>query len=72
MELVGQRDDMKSEAASQAAQDKAQADAAKAKWDAMTPAQKQAVKKAAWNKKRAELDATEAVGQRDDTYPLPY
>lgn len=72
LELVGQRDDMKSESATQAAQMKAQADAAKARWDKMSPAEKQAVRKAAWSKKRAELDATEAVGQRDDSYTLPY
>jgi len=72
IELVGQRDDMKNESAAQAAQMKAQADAAKAKWDKMSPAEKQAVRKAAWDKRRAELDATEAVGQRDDSYTLPY
>ncbi|MFO1313383.1 MAG: hypothetical protein U1F41_15110 [Burkholderiales bacterium] len=72
IELVGQRDDMKNESAKQAAQLKAQADVAKARWDKMSPAEKQAVRKAAWSKKRAELDALEAVGQRDDSYTLPY
>ena len=72
MELVGQRDDMKSETASQSAQLKAETDAAKAKWDSLTPEQKQAVRKAAWQKKRAELDGLEAVGQRDDSYVLPW
>ena len=72
MELVGQRDDMKSETAAQTAQYKAEAAAAKAKWDKLSPAEKQAVRKASWQKKRAELDATEAVGQRDDSYVLPY
>src|SRR5262245_13922885 len=72
MELVGQRDDMKSETAAQTAQYKAEADAAKAKWDKLTPSEKQAVRKAAWAKKRAELNAMEAVGQRDDSYVLPY
>ena len=72
IELVGQRDDMKSESAAQSAQLKAEADAAKAKWDKLTPAEKQAVRKAAWAKKRAELNAIEAVGQRDDSYVYPY
>jgi hypothetical protein len=72
IELVGQRDDMKNESGTQAAQMMAQADAAQAKWDKMSPAEKQAVRKAAWNKKRGELDAAEAVGQRDDSYTLPY
>ncbi|MFO1304754.1 MAG: hypothetical protein U1F54_13560 [Burkholderiales bacterium] len=72
MELVGQRNDMQRETAAQSAQAKAQADAAKAKWDSMTPAQKKAVKQAAWQKKRADLDALESVGQRDDNDILPY
>jgi hypothetical protein len=72
MELVGQRDDMQRETAAQSAQLKAQADAAKAKWDKLTPSEKQAARKSAWVKKRAELDGMEAVGQRDDTYVLPW
>jgi hypothetical protein len=72
MELVGQRDDMQRETAAQTAQYKAEAEAAKAKWDKLTPAEKQVVRKAAWQKKRAELNAMEAVGQRDDSYVLPY
>jgi len=72
MELVGQRDDMRSETASQSSQMKAEADAAKAKWDKLTPAEKQSVRQSAWTKKRSELNALEAVGQRDDSYVLPY
>jgi hypothetical protein len=72
IELVGQRDDMKSETAAQTAQYKAEAEAAKAKWDKLTPAEKQAVRKSSWQKKRAELNGMEAVGQRDDSYVLPY
>jgi hypothetical protein len=72
IELVGQRDDMKNETAAESAALKSQADAAKAQWDKMTPEQKQAVRKSAWAKKRAELDAIERVGQRDDTYILPW
>jgi len=72
MELVGQRDDMKNETAAQAGQMKAEADAAKAKWDKLSPTEKQAVRKSAWSKKRSELNALEAVGQRDDSYVFPY
>ncbi len=72
LELVGQRDDMKSETAAQAAQNRSEAEAAKAKWNALTPAQKQAVRKSAWSKKRGELEGLEAAGQRDDSYVLPY
>lgn len=72
MELVGQRDDMRRETATQSAQLKADADAAKAKWASMTPGEKQAVRKSAWNKKRGELTGLESVGQRDDDYVLPF
>lgn len=72
IELVGQRDDMQQETAAQTAQVKAEAAAAKARWDKLAPAEKQALRKSAWQKKRAELDAMEAVGQRDDSYILPY
>jgi len=72
MELVGQRDDMQRETAAQSAQMRAEAAAAKAKWDKLTPAEKQVVRKSAWQKKRGDLDAMEAVGQRDDTYVVPW
>jgi trehalose/maltose hydrolase-like predicted phosphorylase len=72
IELVGQRDDMRREMAAQSAQLKAEADAAKAKWDKLTPAEKQAYRKSAWQKRRADLDGMEAVGQRDDSYVLPF
>ena len=72
IEVVGQRDDMKNETAARSDQLKAQRATAKAKWDKMTPAQKQATRKSAWEKKRAELDSTERAGQRDDTYILPW
>ena len=72
MELIGQRDDMKNETAAQSGQMKAEADTAKAKWDKLSPAEKQAVRKSAWSKKRSELNALEAVGQRDDSYVFPY
>ena len=72
IELVGQRDDMVNETAAQSGELKAQAAAAKSRWDMMTPAQKQAARKSAWEKKRAELDGIEQTGQRDDTYVLPW
>ena len=63
---------MQRETAAQSGQLKAQAEAAKASWDKLTPAQKQAARKSAWQKKRAELSGIEAVGQRDDDYVLPW
>jgi hypothetical protein len=72
IELVGQRDDMQRETAAQSGALKAQADAAKAQWDKMTPQQKQATRKSAWAKKRAELSGIEQMGQRDDTEVLPW
>ena len=72
MELVGQRNDMQRESAAPSAQFKAEADTAKAKWDKLTPDEKQAVRKSAWQKRRADLSEMEAIGQRDDNYVLPY
>ncbi len=72
IELVGQRDDMQRETAAQSGALKADADAAKAQWAKMTPEQKQAARKSAWAKKRSELSGIERVGQRDDTYILPW
>jgi len=71
-ELVGQRDDMQRETMAQSAQLKAEADAAKAKWDKLSASDKQALRKSAWQKRRAELTGMEAVGQRDDSYVFPY
>jgi len=51
---------------------KAEADAAKVKWDKLTPSEKQALRKSAWQKKRADLTGLEAVGQRDDSYVLQF
>jgi hypothetical protein len=72
IELVGQRDDMRNESAAETSVLKAQSEAAKAQWDTMTPPQKAAARRSAWAKKRAELDGIERVGQRDDTYILPW
>lgn len=69
IERFGQNDDMQQETAKQTAAIKAQADAAKASWSKMTPADREAVRQAAWKKKRAELSAIEMVGQRNDVDP---
>lgn len=69
IERFGQNDDMMQETAKQTAAIKAQSDAAKAQWAQMTPAQREAVRKASWKKKRAELTAMERVGQNNDTDP---
>ena len=45
---------------------RAQREAAKAKWDAMTPEQKAAVTQSARNKKLADLDQMEVFGANDD------
>ena len=71
IELVGQRDDMRRETAALQGPGKAEADAAKAKWDALSLADKKAVRQSAWSKRRSELTGMEAVGQRDDSV-LPF
>jgi len=71
-ELVGQRDDMQQESAAQSGALKAQSDIWKSKWDSLSPQQKQAVRQASWDKKRDELSGIEQVGQRDDSYVLPW
>jgi hypothetical protein len=50
----------------QSAQMRAERDAAKAKWAAMTPAEKAAAKQSAQSKKLGELTATERLGANDD------
>jgi hypothetical protein len=71
IERVGQNNDMQRETLAQSDALRAQAEAAKASWAKLTPAEKQAVTQAAWKKKRSELNAIERVGQNDDTYILP-
>jgi predicted Fe-S protein YdhL (DUF1289 family) len=65
-ELVGQNDDMTAETKKQTAQLKAEHEAAKAKWDKMTPDEKAAVRKSAQQKRLSELNTMERVGQNDD------
>ena len=66
MEKAGQRDDTPQMTAAQAAQYKAQYEAAKAQWAKMTPEQQKATIAAARQKKLQDLSAIELVGQRDD------
>jgi len=66
IELVGQNDDMTDMTKAETAQQKAEREGAKAKWAAMTPDQKAAVRKGAQQKKTADLNAMERVGQDDD------
>ena len=71
MERVGQNNDMQRETQAQSAELKAQHEAARQAWAKLTPEQKKAATRAAWQKKRDELSATERVGQNDDAYLLP-
>ena len=66
IERMGQDDDMQAATKSETAQLKAQREAAKAKWDAMTPEEKNAVRKAAQQKRASELSEIERTGQNDD------
>jgi len=66
IERMGQDDDMQAATKSETAQAKAQREAAKAKWDAMTPEEKNAVRKAAQQKRASELSEIERTGQNDD------
>lgn len=71
MERWGQNNDMQRETQAQSAELKAQHEAARQAWAKLTPEQKKAATRAAWQKKRDELSAMERVGQNDDTYLLP-
>ncbi|HEX7272022.1 MAG TPA: hypothetical protein VF420_07730 [Casimicrobiaceae bacterium] len=66
VEKYAQNDDMTAMTKSENAQMKAQHDAAKAKWAAMTPDEKAAVRKAMQQKRLADLNDLEKVGQADD------
>jgi predicted Fe-S protein YdhL (DUF1289 family) len=65
LDKVAQDNDMTAMTQSETAQAKAEHDAAKAKWAAMTPDQKAAVHKAAQQKHQAELSTIERAGQED-------
>jgi len=66
IERMGQNDDMMAATKSETAQAKSEREAAKAKWDAMTPDEKNAARKAAQQKRASELSAIEKAGQNDD------
>jgi hypothetical protein len=66
IDRMGQNDDMMAATKSETAQLKSEREAAKAKWDAMTPQEKDAVRKAAQQKRASELSAIEKAGQNDD------
>jgi len=66
MERVAQNDDMSAMSKTQTAQYKSEWDAAKAKYDKMTPDEKAAVRKATRDKRLSDLNMMEQVGQNDD------
>ena len=66
LDRIGQNDDLMTMTKSESAQAKAAREAAESKWKAMTPEQKNAIRKAAQQKRMSELDAMERVGQADD------
>ena len=66
IDRMGQNDDMMAMSKTETAQAKAAREAAKAKWDAMTPDEKNAIRKAAQQKRAAELNEIERTGQNDD------
>ena len=66
MERMGQNDDMAAMTKSETAQSKAEREAAQAKYAKMTPAEKAAQRKSTQQKRLADLNAIERVGQDDD------
>jgi hypothetical protein len=66
LDRIAQNDDMQTMTKSESAQMKAEREAAKAKWDAMTPEQKAAARKAMQQKRMSEMNAMERVGQDSD------
>ncbi|MEP6943714.1 MAG: hypothetical protein ABI981_12300 [Betaproteobacteria bacterium] len=66
MERVAQNDDMGAMSKTQTAQYKSEWDAAKAKYDTMTADEKSALRKATREKRLADLNMMEKVGQNDD------
>jgi hypothetical protein len=66
VERVGQNDDLMAVSKTETAQAKAAREAAQADYAKMTSEQKAALRKAAQQKRMADLNAIEAAGQRDD------
>lgn len=69
IERYGQNDDMMQETAKQSATLKAEHDRARAAYAKLNAQQREALRQAAWKKKRADLTGMEMVGQRNDTDP---
>src|SRR5215470_14237650 len=65
MEVFGADDDLQRMSREETAQMKAEREAAKAKWDKMTPDEKAAAKKAAQQKRLADMNAAERAGAQD-------
>jgi hypothetical protein len=66
IERVGQNDDMTAMTKTETAQSKAERDAAQAKYAQMTAEEKAALRKSAQQKRLAELNMMEQVGQNND------
>ena len=66
LERIAQNDDMMAMTKSETAQMKAERDAVQAKWAALTHEQKTAARKAMQQKRMADMNAMERVGQNDD------
>jgi predicted Fe-S protein YdhL (DUF1289 family) len=66
LERIAQNDDMTAMSKTETAQLKAEREAAEAKWAKMTAEEKDAVRKAAQQKRAADMNAMERAGQNDD------
>jgi len=66
LERIAQNDDMTAMTKSETAPLKAEREAAQAKWAKMTPEEKAAVRKAAQQKRAADMNAMERAAQNDD------
>jgi hypothetical protein len=66
MERIAQNDDMMTMSKSETAQMKAEREAAQASYAKMTPGQKAALRKSAQQKRMADMNTMERVGQNDD------
>jgi hypothetical protein len=66
IERLGTNDDLTAMTKAETAQAKAQHDAAKAKWEALTPEQKSASRKAMQQKRLADMNEIERYGANDD------
>ena len=65
MEVFGANDDLQRMTQEETAQMKAEREAAKSKWDKMTPDEKAAARKAAQQKRLSDMNAAERAGAED-------